>query len=60
MAANIKVQKLILGDFSLRYSQELIDAELVRLCKHYGIKIPVYRIKTGKVQRNVLSTRPAI
>lgn len=58
MVANIKVEKLILGHFSLRYSQELIDSEIVRLCKHYGIKIPVYRMKTGKIQKNVLGNRP--
>lgn len=58
MVANIKVEKLILGHFSLRYSQELIDAEIVRLCKHYGIKIPVHRMKTGKIQKNVLGNQP--
>ena len=58
MVANIRVEKLILGHFSLRYSQELIDAEIVRLCKHYGIKIPVYRMRTGSVHRDILSEKP--
>jgi ribonuclease Z len=58
MVANIKLEKLILGHFSLRYSQELIDYEIVRLCKHYGIKIPVYRMKTGRIQKNVLGNTP--
>ena len=58
MVANIKVNKLILGHFSLRYSQELIDSEIVKLSKHYGIQIPVYRMKTGRIQKNVLGNQP--
>ena len=58
MVANIKIEKLILGHFSLRYSQELIDSEIIRLSKQYGIKIPVFRIKTGKIQRDVLGNQP--
>lgn len=58
MVANIKVEKLILGHFSLRYSQELIDAEILRLCKHYGIKIPVYRVKHGVINHDILGRKP--
>jgi ribonuclease Z len=58
MVSNIKVETLILGHFSLRYSQELIDSEIIRLCKHYGIKIPVYRMKTGRITYNVLGQEP--
>ena len=58
MVANIKVDKLILGHFSLRYSQELIDSEIIRLSKHYGIKIPVFRIQTGRIQKDILGKTP--
>ncbi|MGB0850814.1 MAG: MBL fold metallo-hydrolase [Bacteroidia bacterium] len=58
MVANIKVEKLILGHFSLRYSQELIDSEIKRLCKHYGIKIPVYRMKIKRIVKDVLGQQP--
>ncbi len=55
MVANIKVNQLILGHFSLRYSQKFIDSEIIRLCKYYGIKVPVYRMKTGRIGRDVLA-----
>jgi len=55
MVANIKVEQLILGHFSLRYSQELIDNEITRLCQHFGIKIPVYRLRTATIHRDILS-----
>lgn len=58
MVANIKVEKLILGHFSLRYSQELIDSEIKRLCKHYGIRIPVYRMKIKRIVKDVLGQEP--
>jgi ribonuclease Z len=58
MVANINVETLILGHFSLRYSQKLIDSEIERLCQYYGIKIPVYRMKTGRITHNVLGQEP--
>ena len=57
MVANIKVDQLILGHFSLRYSQKLIDREILRLCKYYSVKIPVYRVQTGKLAHNVLENQ---
>lgn len=58
MVANITVNQLILGHFSLRYSQELIDSEIKRLCKYYGIKIPVFRVKQGTMNKDILAQDP--
>ncbi|PCJ66750.1 MAG: RNAse Z [Bacteroidetes bacterium] len=58
MVANIKINHLILGHFSLRYSQELIDSEIVRLSKKFNLKIPVHRLKTGTTHRNILTEEP--
>lgn len=54
MISEINVEKLILGHFSSRYDQEVIDQEIRRFIKEYQIKIPVYRIPIGKYARNIL------
>lgn len=58
MVKHTKVQQLILGHFSSRYSIEEIDVEIERLVKYYGIKIPVYRIPPGVCVRDILSINP--
>lgn len=58
MAANIAVDKLILGHFSSRYDMEVVDSEIKKLVKHFNIKIPVFRIPIGKVERDILAGKP--
>ncbi len=55
MAANIKIDTLILGHFSSRYDMNDIDNNIRAYIKHYNIKIPVYRIPIGKTQRDILN-----
>ena len=54
MVAESKIEKLILGHFSSRYSAEQIDEAIKINCEKYGIKIPVYRLLPGEVHRNIL------
>jgi ribonuclease Z len=58
MAANIKLEKLVLGHFSSRYPAEVIDRRIKELCAHYGIAIPVYRVLPGVTQYNILNGTP--
>ena len=58
MAANIKLNTLILGHFSMRYNVEQIDEEIKKLCTFYGLKIPVYRVIPGKVNYDILNQNP--
>jgi ribonuclease Z len=58
MAAQLKIEKLILGHFSSRYHPEHIDGRIKELCTKYNIKIPVFRILPGEVGRDVLSGSP--
>jgi ribonuclease Z len=55
MIANIKVDKLILGHFSSRYDMHQIDEEIEKLIKYYNIKIPIYRIPIGEMEKDILS-----
>lgn len=52
--AETNIGCLILGHFSSRYSDEQIDRRIAELCKHYHIRIPVYRILPGMVVKNIL------
>ena len=58
MISEIKVEKLILGHFSSRYSNEQIDQRIRSLCKEFKITIPVYRVLPGQVHRNILKEEP--
>lgn len=58
MVSEIKVDKLILSHFSSRYSDEQIDERIISLCKKYKVKIPVWRILPGTIERNILSKQP--
>jgi ribonuclease Z len=58
MVSEIKIEKLILGHFSSRYSKEQIDEKIKVLCKKYLISIPVYRVLPGQVHRNILTENP--
>lgn len=52
--SGIKIESLILGHFSSRYSDEQIDKSIIDCCKKYNIQIPVYRILPGKAVKNIL------
>ncbi len=56
--AAIKVEKLILGHFSSRYSAELIDAKIQEFCLKYDLKIPVFRILPSQTVWDVLNQPP--
>ncbi len=58
MVANINVEQLILGHFSLRYSHALIDHEIQRLAQHYGVKIPIFRVLPGEFKGDILGEKP--
>lgn len=50
-----KLQKLILGHFSSRYSEEEITAEINRLINKYQLKIPVSAVFPGKYVQDILA-----
>jgi len=58
MISSIKVEKLILNHFSSRYSQEDIDRAILKNCKKYNIKVPVFRILPGVLHKNILNENP--
>ncbi|MEM6316316.1 MAG: MBL fold metallo-hydrolase [Bacteroidota bacterium] len=58
MVKETKVQRLVLGHFSCRYSIEEIDAEIRCLVKSLGITIPVYRVPPGVCVRDIISIPP--
>lgn len=58
MVSNLSIETLILGHFSSRYSAKEIDERIKKLCKEYGIKIPVYRVLPGQLHRNILTEDP--
>lgn len=58
MAAQLNIEVLLLGHFSSRYSDEQIEERIKQLCKHYGIRIPVYCVLPGKVHRDILAGVP--
>lgn len=58
MVRHIRVEQLVLGHFSSRYSAELIDRSIKTLCDKYGISIPVFRLLPGLTVRDILSGAP--
>lgn len=56
--SGLKMETLILGHFSSRYSAEQIDNSIKKLCSHYQVKIPVYRLLPGQLHRNILAEQP--
>lgn len=53
--SEINIERLILGHFSSRYSNEQIDNSIIELCRKYKIQIPVYRMLPGLVTKNIFS-----
>jgi ribonuclease Z len=58
MVSRIRVNKLILGHFSSRYTPEQIDARIRELYHKYALKIPVYRVLPGVTVKDILSGEP--
>ncbi|WP_299891581.1 MBL fold metallo-hydrolase [uncultured Lacinutrix sp.] len=58
MVANISIETLVLGHFSSRYDINTIDKKIKALIKHYNIKIPVYRMPIGVMQKDILNGKP--
>jgi ribonuclease Z len=52
--AAVNINKLILGHFSSRYTDQQIDSAIIEFCKKYSLKIPVFRILPGHVVKNIL------
>lgn len=53
--AETRIECLILGHFSSRYSDEQIDRRITELCRAHKISIPVYRMLPGRIVRNILA-----
>jgi ribonuclease Z len=53
--SEISIERLILGHFSSRYSNEQIDNSILSLCKKYNLEIPVYRVLPGQLVINICS-----
>lgn len=49
MVADSRIQALILGHFSSRYSTDQIDAAITQETTRCGLKIPVFRVAPGAV-----------
>ena len=58
MVADSNIEKLILGHFSSRYSDQEIDRAIQAQCLNYGLKIPVYRLLPGRIYRDILGSKP--
>ncbi|MCH2042536.1 MAG: MBL fold metallo-hydrolase [Saprospiraceae bacterium] len=58
MLSNLALEKLILGHFSSRYDQQMIDQAIRKECKTYNIDFPVYRVLPGQCVRDILNTNP--
>ena len=58
MVSGLKIEHLILGHFSARYSAEQIDQKIKVLCEKYNISIPVYRLLPGETVSDILKQSP--
>lgn len=58
MVAASKVEQLILGHFSSRYSKEQIEQAVKTLAQKYALNIPIFCIFPGEVLRDILTQTP--
>ena len=58
MAAEIKIDQLVLSHFSSRYSAEEIDTTIRRYGREFRVTCPVYRLLPGQIHRDVLREEP--
>jgi ribonuclease Z len=58
MVAASKVEQLILGHFSCRYSKEMIEYALKELAQKHTLNIPVFCVFPGETMRDILAQTP--
>jgi ribonuclease Z len=58
MAATTNIKRLVLGHFSLRYTNEAIISAVQEQCRLHDVPFPVYCILPGMVNRDVLGQPP--
>jgi ribonuclease Z len=58
MVSSIRIEQLILGHFSSRYTNEEIDKAIRDQCEKYAINIPVRRILPGETVHDILNQPP--
>ena len=58
MVREISVGKVILTHFSTRYSKLQIKEAILEQIKAYNIKVPIYVIYPGEINRDVLASEP--
>lgn len=58
MVAASKVEQLILGHFSSRYSKEQIEQAVQILAQKYALNIPVFCVFPGEIMRDILAQTP--
>lgn len=60
MVSVSKVEQLILGHFSSRYSKEQIETAVKVLAQKYALTIPIFCIFPGEVMHNILEQKPTV
>jgi len=58
MVSELNIERLILCHFSSRYNKKEIDHAILKYCKSYHIKVPVFRILPGEINRDLLADDP--
>jgi ribonuclease Z len=58
MVSSIRIDQLILGHFSSRYSPEEIDSAIRDRCDKCAINFPVYRVLPGETVFDILGGQP--
>ena len=56
--SELRIETLILGHFSSRYSHAEIDDAIRRFCNEFKLTIPVYRLLPGQTQWDILRSEP--
>lgn len=60
MVAASKVEQLILGHFSSRYSKQQIQQAVVSFAQKYALNIPIFCVFPGEVVKDILNTNPIV
>ncbi|MFT5645502.1 MAG: ribonuclease Z [Aureispira sp.] len=58
MVAASKVEQLILGHFSSRYSKEQIEQAVKTLAQKHALNIPIFCVLPGETMRDILAQTP--
>jgi len=59
MVAASKIEQLILGHFSSRYSKEQIEQAVKTLAQKYALNIPIFCVFPGETMRDILAQTPS-